>query len=112
NTLSSERWHPGCVEPGNRDVSTRVIFLGQAKGFEHLPAPPLIRGPSITGLEERDTQVMIVQRYMQPVAVHRVHPERLLLTDDDGRWFVWIGEPDAGPIGIPVTLASYLLTRE
>lgn len=54
---------------------------------------------------------MTVQRYMQPTAVHRTHPERLLLTDDTDRWFLWMGEADAEPIEIPRELASYYLDR-
>jgi hypothetical protein len=45
---------------------------------------------------------------MQPVAVHRVHAERLLLTDDDARWFLWMGEEGVEPIEIPRRLAQYL----
>ena len=55
---------------------------------------------------------MTVQRYMQPVAVHRSHLERLLLTDDTDRWFLWMGEHDADPVEIPQELAFYLLDRE
>jgi len=54
---------------------------------------------------------MTVQRYMQPVAIHRIHAERLLLTDDDNRWFLWMGEADQEPVGIPQGLAAYLLER-
>jgi hypothetical protein len=55
---------------------------------------------------------MTVQRYMQPVAVHRSHFERLLLTDDTERWFLWMGEHAADPVEIPQELAFYLLDRE
>jgi hypothetical protein len=54
---------------------------------------------------------MTVQRYMQPTAVHRMHPERLLLTDDADRWFLWMGEANADPIEIPRALAFYYLDR-
>ncbi len=55
---------------------------------------------------------MTVQRYMQPVAVHRSHVERLLLTDDNDEWFLWMGEHDADPVEIPQELAFYLLDRD
>jgi hypothetical protein len=55
---------------------------------------------------------MAVKRYMQPVAVHRSHFERLLLTDDAERWFLWMGEIDADPVEIPRELAWYLVDRE
>lgn len=55
---------------------------------------------------------MTVQRYMQPIAVHRAFPERLLLTDDTLRWFLWMGEADAAPIEVSRDLAYYLLDRE
>jgi hypothetical protein len=48
---------------------------------------------------------------MQPVAIHRAHPERLLLIDDDSRWFLWLGEPDTEPVEMPFPLATYLLDR-
>jgi hypothetical protein len=46
------------------------------------------------------------------VAVHRSHLERLLLTDDTDRWFLWMGEHDADPVEIEQELAFYLLDRE
>ncbi len=49
---------------------------------------------------------------MQPVAIHRVHPERLLLADDGARWFVWMGEAGIDPIEIPRELALYLMDRQ
>jgi hypothetical protein len=55
---------------------------------------------------------MIAQRYLQPVAVHRSHVERLLLTDDTDLWFLWMGEHDVDPVEIPRELAFYLLDRE
>jgi hypothetical protein len=54
---------------------------------------------------------MTLQRYLQPVAIHRMHAERLLLTDDEARWFLWMGEADADPIEIPARLAMYLMDR-
>ena len=54
---------------------------------------------------------MTVQRYMQPVAIHRMHAERLILIDDDARWFLWVGEEGTGPIEIPHCLAHYLMDR-
>jgi hypothetical protein len=59
----------------------------------------------------KDWQDMTVQRYMQPVAMHHEHPERLILTDDDARWFLWMGEKDTGPIEIPQSLALFLMDR-
>lgn len=55
---------------------------------------------------------MIAQRYLQPVAIHRSHVERLLLTDDTDLWYLWMGELDADPVEIPRELAFYLLDRE
>ena len=54
---------------------------------------------------------MTVERYMQPIAVHRVHDERLLLHDEEGHCFLWAGEPEQGPTEIPQVLAHYLLHR-
>jgi hypothetical protein len=62
--------------------------------------------------EEKETPIMTVQRYMQPVAIHRLHPERLLLTDDTDRWFLWQGEADREPVEIPQALAFWMLDRE
>lgn len=54
---------------------------------------------------------MALERYMQPIAVHRRHEERLLLHDDEGRCYLWAGEPDQDPAEIPQVLAHYLLRR-
>lgn len=52
---------------------------------------------------------MTLERYMQPVAIHLLHDERLILLDEDGNWYLWIGEADADPIGIPHRMAHYLM---
>ena len=50
--------------------------------------------------------------YVQPIAQHRVHPERLLLAADDGRSYVWRGDdPDAGPEEIESSTATWLQRR-
>lgn len=54
---------------------------------------------------------MTVERYVKPVAVHRAHPERLLLTDDASRWHIWLGEEGGEPIEIPYRLVRYLTCR-
>lgn len=54
---------------------------------------------------------MRLERYMQPIAVHRTHEERLLLHDEAGRCFLWAGEPDEDPTEIPPALAHYFLHR-
>lgn len=54
---------------------------------------------------------MTLQVYMQPVAVHRIHSERLILTDCDARCYLWVGEEGTGPIEIPQALACYLVGR-
>jgi len=54
---------------------------------------------------------MTLQVYMQPVAVHCIHSERLILTDCDQRCYLWVGEEGTGPIEIPRELACYLVSR-
>lgn len=54
---------------------------------------------------------MTFQRYMQPVAIHRRHAERLILLDDHGDWYLWVGEEGAEPIEIPHCMAHYLMGR-
>lgn len=54
---------------------------------------------------------MRLERYMQPIAVHRTHAERLLLHDDQGNWYLWSGEAGADPIEIPQMLGHYLMIR-
>jgi hypothetical protein len=48
--------------------------------------------------------------YLQPVAQHPDHPERLLLRSSDGRFFVWSGEdPGRLPEEIEPATARWLL---
>ena len=49
--------------------------------------------------------------YVQPIAQHVEHPERLLLRAEDDRLHVWLGDdPDAVPEEIDPRTASWLLT--
>lgn len=49
--------------------------------------------------------------YVQPIAQHREHPERLLLQAEDGGTYVWLGEdPDAAPEEIAPATAAWMLT--
>ncbi|HYH11353.1 MAG TPA: hypothetical protein VD789_03275 [Thermomicrobiales bacterium] len=59
----------------------------------------------------KDDKHMTLPVYMQPVAVHRIHSERLILTDGDARCYLWVGEEGTGPIEIPQALARYLVCR-
>ncbi len=54
---------------------------------------------------------MLVERYMQPIAVHRTHAEHLLLHDAEGGYHLWRGEPATDPLVIPQALAHYLMHR-
>lgn len=48
--------------------------------------------------------------YVQPVASHRQHPERLLLRDSLGEWFIWFG--DGREIEtIPAPTAMWMASR-
>lgn len=50
--------------------------------------------------------------YVCPVACHRDVSERLLLTDPDGSWFLWMGdETVAELIDVPCGLAWWLAAR-
>jgi hypothetical protein len=54
----------------------------------------------------------MIDDYLQPIAQHVDHPERLLLRDGEGRWFVWTGErPEEAPAEIPAATAEWLLTQ-
>jgi hypothetical protein len=54
----------------------------------------------------------MIDRYLQPIAQHEDHPERLLLCDGDGHWYVWTGErPEEAPAEIPAATADWLLTQ-
>ena len=54
---------------------------------------------------------MALEQYIQPVAVHEMHPERLLLRDVHSRWYLWTGEEGTGPQEIPARLGQYLMNR-
>lgn len=47
--------------------------------------------------------------YVCPVACHRQIGERLLLTDPDGAWFLWMGDIDTpAVIDVPPGLARWI----
>lgn len=48
--------------------------------------------------------------YVQPHATHVAHPERLLVRDTEGAWYIWFGDGQ-GAIGIEDDLALYMLGR-
>lgn len=54
---------------------------------------------------------MALEQYMQPVAVHRTRPERLLLRDDEAGWYLWTGEAGDEPVDIPASLGRFLMYR-
>lgn len=54
---------------------------------------------------------MTTMKYFQPVAFHRTESERLLLTDEASRWYLWLGDQDGSPMLIPDGLAWYLTGR-
>jgi hypothetical protein len=57
-------------------------------------------------------QGTMIEDYLQPVAQHVDHPQRLLLRDGQGRWYVWTGErPEDAPAEIPAETAAWLLTQ-
>lgn len=60
---------------------------------------------------DKGTSRMTRLKYMQPVAAHRNCSRRLLLTDDNSRWFLWLGEENGTPVEIPEPLAWYLAGR-
>ena len=52
----------------------------------------------------------MIEDYLQPMAQHVAHLERLLLRGADGRWYLWTGEePDAPPVEIPAATATWML---
>ena len=53
---------------------------------------------------------MFTTLYLQPVAYHRDAPERLLLTDEAGAWFLWFGD-ERGLTDVPDLLAQWVLGR-
>jgi hypothetical protein len=54
----------------------------------------------------------MIEEYLQPIAQHADHPERLLLRGADGRWYVWTGErPAALPAEIAPATAAWMLVQ-
>lgn len=54
----------------------------------------------------------MIEDYLQPIAQHTDHPERLLLRGADGRWYVWTGErPEAWPAEIAAATAAWMLVQ-
>jgi hypothetical protein len=53
---------------------------------------------------------MIAPTYIQPVAYHRDHVHRLLLTDEVGAWFLWHGD-FTGLTEIDCSLAQWIYQR-
>ncbi|MBA2277879.1 MAG: hypothetical protein H0W06_08975 [Chloroflexia bacterium] len=51
------------------------------------------------------------RRYVQPVARHRQHPERLLLHDERDHWFLWTGQDGDDPVTIEPALAAWMARR-
>lgn len=51
------------------------------------------------------------QRYVQPIAQHVAHPERLLLRGERNGWFLWAGQLDEDVVAIEPALAAYILNR-
>jgi hypothetical protein len=50
--------------------------------------------------------------YVQPIAQHVDHPERLLLRGADGRWYLWSGDRlESALVEIPSATAAWLLVR-
>ena len=54
---------------------------------------------------------IVDQRYVQPMAQHVAHPERLLLRDQRDQWFLWAGQLDEEVVAIEPELAAYILNR-
>lgn len=54
--------------------------------------------------------MMSSKHYVQPVASHCQFPERLLVRDDRGQWFMWFGD-GRNIEEIPVQLATWLSHR-
>lgn len=48
--------------------------------------------------------------YVQPRAAHVAHPERLIVRDTAGEWFLWFGD-GRDTVGITDDLASWMLAR-
>lgn len=49
--------------------------------------------------------------YIQPYAFHRHAPERLVLRDEPGNWYLWFGDTGNGLVEVPETLALWMIAR-
>lgn len=49
--------------------------------------------------------------YFQPHSFRRPSPERLVLQDESGNWYLWIGEPGNGVVEVPANLAAWTIER-
>jgi hypothetical protein len=52
--------------------------------------------------------------YVQPYACHRNCPERLIMQDEVGDWYLWSGDSYERDrlVGIPESLALWLIDRQ
>ena len=78
--------------------------------------PPRIPAAPIDDLIDRPgagTKLCgMIDDYLQPIAQHVDHPERLLLRAADGRWYVWSGDrPEAKPEEVSARTAAWLLIQ-
>ena len=48
--------------------------------------------------------------YVQPISSHCQHPERLLLRNGLGEWFIWFGDGREMET-IPVPMAEWMISR-
>ncbi len=53
---------------------------------------------------------MITPSYLWPIAHHRDAPERLLLRNESGTWFLWFGD-GTELVDIPDDLVHWILDR-
>ena len=53
---------------------------------------------------------MLSATYLRPIAYHAWYEHRLLLKDEQGAWFTWMGD-DEDLAEIDVELATWLLQR-
>jgi hypothetical protein len=51
---------------------------------------------------------MFPSTYLRPVAYHRVETHRLLLKDEAGTWYLWMGDDEEGLIEIERPLAQWI----
>ena len=59
-----------------------------------------------------DPDDCMIEDYLQPIAQHTEHPERLLLRSAEGRWYVWTGErPQDLPAEIATATAAWMLVQ-